>query len=120
MTKYEGRMGIVTAGLVVAGALGLASYWALRLAHADCLARRDTPEALPRAVKAAPGNAEYHAWRAALLEQAGEDAGAVAALEAAVALNPRYWSAWIELGLRGRRGPRTWRKRSGACWQRRG
>ena len=80
-------------------ALGLGIYWSLRLARADFLFRADSESAVRGALRLAPGNAEYHARLAAILDGAGEP-GAEAELRRAVDLNPRLASAWIELGLR--------------------
>ena len=87
--------------IVAAGAvLGLATYWSLRLGYADHLFHSGTPEGVKRAVELAPDNARHQARWAAILEDSGKDpAAALAALEAAVASNPRDSTSWIELGL---------------------
>jgi hypothetical protein len=69
--------------------LGLAIYWAARLAWADRLYRIGTPAAVAQARRMAPGNAAYFQG----------DARDRPALERAVAKNPRYAQGWIELGL---------------------
>lgn len=90
-----------SAALLAAAALALAFYWSLRFAAADFLYRRDSPEALRRALLLAPGDARLHLRSAELHEN---PAARLAALETALALNPRDSSAWIELGLRSEIG----------------
>ncbi len=80
--------------LLLVASLALA-WQAVRLAWADVLYRRGTPELVARALKMDPGNARYHARMA--------DADASRAeqhLRAAVALNPYDSDSRIELGLR--------------------
>jgi tetratricopeptide (TPR) repeat protein len=73
----------------------------MRLAYADYLYSREELESVVRAVRLAPGNAEYYVRQADLLDQArASNTQQEAALERAVALNPRDSSVWIELGLR--------------------
>ena len=82
---------------VLAGAL----YWSVRLAYADFLFRQNRPESVAGAIRLASLNAEYHLRQAELIARAGgSDAEQEAALERAVALNPRDSEVWMELGLR--------------------
>jgi len=91
---------VVVGPAVMAGA-GAGAYWAVRLGYGDLLARQTRVEAVARGIELAPGNAEHRVRLAALQDQVEEDAGAaVGALKAAVKLNPRYTTGWIELGLR--------------------
>jgi len=86
--------------LSVGAALIAATYGSLRLAWADALYRRDTEEAVTRAVEIAPGCAEYSARLAALRENAGRGSHEVeAALRNALTANPRASGVWIGLGL---------------------
>jgi tetratricopeptide (TPR) repeat protein len=73
-------------------ALAFAARSSVRLARADHQFRNGTPEGAARALALAPDNAAY-----AL--RLGRLTGNVAALERAVALEPRLAEAWIELGL---------------------
>ena len=94
----------IVANVAAGAVLGLAIYWSLRLGYADHLFRSGTPEGVKRAVELAPGNARYQDHWAAILEDSGKDpAAALAAMEAAVASNPRDSSSWMELGLRAER-----------------
>lgn len=82
------------AALLLAAAFLAASWWVLRLAHADFEFRRGTEEGARRAAALVPGDARYRAGRT--------DWGSperLRDLETAVRLNPYYAEAWIELGL---------------------
>jgi hypothetical protein len=80
--------------LLLIASLALA-WQAVRLAWADILYRRGTPESLAHALQVDPGNARYHARIAAADASRAEQH-----LRAAVALNPHDSAARIELGLR--------------------
>jgi len=87
--------------MAVTAALATALYWSVRLAYADYLARQDRLESLGRAIRLAGGNAQYRVRQAELLERAGaSEELREAALQQALALNPRDSEVWIELGLR--------------------
>jgi hypothetical protein len=86
------------AALPVIPILGLASYWTIRLAVADQLFRANSLPALTRAVRLAPGNAQYFAWLAEYQEAEGFDPNP--ALATACRLNPFDSSVWIRRGLR--------------------
>ena len=89
---------IILAGVAV---VGVAVYWSLRITYADMLFTRDTVNSVERAIRLVPGNARYYVRQADLLQQAGADEKLPeAALERAVALNPRDSQVWIDLGLR--------------------
>jgi tetratricopeptide (TPR) repeat protein len=89
------------AAMLIVAVLATALYWSLRLAYADCLAQQDRVESLSRAMRLAGGNAQYWVRQAELLEQAGGSQNSrEAALERALALNPRDSEVWIGLGLR--------------------
>jgi hypothetical protein len=80
--------------LLLAATFLAAAWWSLRLARADWEFRRGTEEGARRAAALAPGDARYQAGRS--------DWGSAERrrdLEKAVALNPYYAEAWIELGL---------------------
>jgi len=87
--------------LAVAAALMAAAYWAVRLAYADMLFRRNTPQSLSQALRLAPGNAQYHVRWGELAAQSGADAAVrIGALRQACRLNPHDASIRLELGLR--------------------
>lgn len=88
-------------GLGALAALAFASYWSARVGYADHIFLKDSPEMVSRAARLIPGNARYHARLADFLELSGKDP--VPELETAVALNPRYSSALIRLGLHAER-----------------
>ncbi len=77
------------AACAVATALGLGTYWTLRLGYADRLFHVGTPATLSRARELARGNAAYYT----------SPPGATSALKTAVEVNPRYSPGWIDLGL---------------------
>ena len=72
----------------------MTAYWTLRAGYADLLFRRQTQQAVAEATQVAPGNAAYHARLAEL-----DGPLRRRELEEAVARNPYYAPAWIELGL---------------------
>jgi len=84
-------------GLAVT-ALGVASYWSIRLAYADMLFRENTAASVERAVELDAANARYRAWLAEIQEYEGRDPSA--ALETASILNPSDSAIWIRRGLR--------------------
>ena len=73
------------------------AYWTLRLAWADHLSRSAGAAAVARAVRLAPGDADFRLRLAAAQQAAGVDP--TAALEAAVAADPGNAGAWMRLGL---------------------
>jgi hypothetical protein len=77
-------------------AMAFLAYWPLRLAWGDHLSRAADPETRARAVQWSPGDADFRLKLAAAQQAAG--ANAVAALEAAVALDPGNAEAWTSLG----------------------
>jgi tetratricopeptide (TPR) repeat protein len=89
------------AGVAGLAALAAAGYCSALLAWADHLSGVDSLAAVTRATQLVPGNAEYHARLATLLENAGFGGAAIESeLQKAVDANPRLASAWTELGLR--------------------
>lgn len=72
----------------------IAAYWSYRLGRADLLFRKGTQESVSRAVDLLPGHSQYRVRRSEWNE-----AGRIADLKAAVALNRYNSQAWIELGL---------------------
>lgn len=88
----------VLAGVAV---VVIALYWSLRITYAEILFTRDTLTSVERAIQLVPSNARYYVRQADLLQQTGADEELQeAALERAVALNPRDSRVWIDLGLR--------------------
>jgi len=81
---------------VIAAAVWMA-YWPLRLSWADHLARADDGEAVARAVRLSPGDADFRLRLADVRQAAGADPAG--ALEAAAALDPGNADAWTRLGL---------------------
>src|SRR5271157_4726404 len=81
---------------VLAVAIFAVALWSLRIGFADLLSRSPAPGAMARAIRWVPGDAVYRA-RWSLM--AADPTAAVSALEKAVALNPYYSWAWIQLGL---------------------
>lgn len=81
-------------------ALGAGLYWSLGFAYADLLFWRDARESVQRAARLVPGSSRYQARLAVLLDAEGDHAGAAAALESALAANPRDAASWVALGLR--------------------
>lgn len=77
-------------------ALGLGIYYSARVAAADALYRRNTPQALAQAVRADSGNAEYHQLYAEHLESSGLDPSHER--ETAALLSPLESRYWIDLG----------------------
>jgi len=75
----------------------IASYWSIRLAHADSLFRANTSASVARAAELDRGNARYHAWLAEIEEYEGGNPAAE--LETASALNPSDSAVWIRRGL---------------------
>ncbi len=88
------------AAVLLAASLAVALYWSLRLTYADWLARQERMESVNRAIRLARGNAQYYVRAAELLKRAGAgEQLQEAALEQALALNPRDSEVWMELGL---------------------
>lgn len=81
----------------------LAGWYSIRLAYADRLFHASSATALKRAARIAPGNAEYQARWAGLLDTAVSDREIAAHLATATALDPWLSSAWIARGLRAER-----------------
>jgi hypothetical protein len=73
------------------------AYASARLSYADWLFRENTVGSVREAVRLDPGNGQYRAWLAELLENEGEDGGGE--LEAAAWLNPMDSRVWIREGL---------------------
>jgi hypothetical protein len=73
------------------------AYWPLRLSWADHLARAHDGEAVARAVRLSPGDADFRLKLADVRQAAGSDPAA--ALEAAAGLDPGNADAWIRLGV---------------------
>ncbi|MCP5116257.1 MAG: hypothetical protein GY953_35970 [bacterium] len=90
MNRVLGRALLVLAATTFV----VAAFWALRLAHADRLFRRQTAASVARASEVVPGNAAYHARLAEL-----DDSRQQAELEQAVARNPYDAVSWMRLGL---------------------
>jgi hypothetical protein len=78
--------------------LALATYWTLRIAIADQLFRARSLDRVERAVRIAPGNAQYFAGLAEYREAEGLDPDA--ALAESSRLNPMDSSVKIRRGLR--------------------
>jgi len=74
--------------------LTYAGYWTVRIAVADWMFRLGTPPSIRRAIRLAPGNADYLGGLAQV-----EPAGAVGDLRMAAALSPADAGLRIELGL---------------------
>ena len=74
--------------------LAYAGYWTVRIAAADWMFRLGTPPSIRRAIRLAPGNADYLSGLAQV-----EPAGAVGDLRMAAALSPADAGLRIELGL---------------------
>jgi len=105
MVAASGRLGTRWArqALLVALALGsgVGAYWSARLAYAELLYGRGTPESVERAAGLVPGNAQYARRKAELAEAAGPNpAKAERALEAVLRARPHDSEALIALGLR--------------------
>ena len=81
------------AGLTAAAVALTALYWTARIAASDWVFLEWNAQAIRRAVRLAPGNAEYYSGWAEI-----EPDRAVTALETAVALNPASSLLRIELG----------------------
>jgi hypothetical protein len=77
-------------------AMACTAYWPLRLAWADHLSRASDADAVARAVRLSPGDADFRLKLAAAQQAAGADP--TAALESATALDPGNADAWIRLG----------------------
>lgn len=91
------RAAVPAGGVAV---VAMALYWSLRITYAEILFTGDTLTSVGRAIRLVPSNARYYVRQADLLEQTGADEKLQeAALECAVALNPRDSRAWIDLGL---------------------
>jgi len=73
-------------------------WWSLRLARADALFRRNTPEAVKEAVSLAPGNTTYRSLQALQIEYAGGDPSHV--WEEMARRRPTDATYWILLGIR--------------------
>lgn len=78
-------------------AAACAAYWPLRLAWAEHCSRAAAPETVARAVRLAPGDADFRLRLANAREAAGADP--IPALEAAAALDPGNAAVWMRLGL---------------------
>ena len=87
---WLGRLG----GLAITTVALVGAYWSMRLAWSDWVYRDDTPQAIRRAIRLAPGNPDYYRELAAL-----DAAGSVAALEEAARVDPLNSGIRIELGL---------------------
>lgn len=74
---------------VIAVACVTAAFQMIRLAYAEYVFREERPDAAELAARVLPGRADFQA-------RAGN-------LERAIALNPYYAAAWVELGLRRER-----------------
>ncbi len=81
-------------GLLAAAGLLVGAYWSLRLAYAGHLGGRPSAQAVVRAIRLSPGDARLYRRWAAL-----DSNHRATALHAALALNPRDATSWIELGL---------------------
>lgn len=81
------------AGLTAAAVALTALYWTARVALSDWVFLEWNAQAIRRAVRLAPGNAEYYSGWAEI-----EPGRAVTALETAVALNPASSLLRVELG----------------------
>jgi hypothetical protein len=86
----------VSISWIAAAVVGI--WWSLRLARADALFRRKTPESVAEAVNLAPGNAAYQSMRALQIEYAGGDPSHV--WREMAARRPTDATYWILLGLR--------------------
>src|SRR5438874_1728361 len=86
------------AALASIAVLSLATYWTIRLALADRLFHAGSADALARAIRLAPGNAQYFAWLAEYREAEGLDPDP--ALATAARLNRMDSSVIIRRGLR--------------------
>jgi hypothetical protein len=53
----------------------LGAYASVRLSYADWLFHQNTTGCVKEAVRLDPGNGQYHAWLAELLDNEGEEAG---------------------------------------------
>jgi hypothetical protein len=93
-TEFHRWLRYVVAGTVIL-TLSLMAVWSLSLGYSDMEFRIGTRDAVRRAVWASPGDAGYMG-QDSLVENAAE---ARRHLEKAVALNPYYSWAWIQLGL---------------------
>ncbi len=80
---------------IAAAVVGI--WWSLRLARADALFRRKTPESVEQAVHLAPGNPAYQSMRALQIEYAGSDPSHV--WREMTRRRPTDASYWILLGL---------------------
>jgi len=92
---YGIRLSVVILWLagLVAGA-----WWSLRLARADALFRRSTPEAVAEVGKLAPGNSAYQSLRALQIEYANGDPTPL--WRQMTERRPSDATFWILLGLR--------------------
>jgi hypothetical protein len=79
-------------------AFAVAAFDAARLAWADLLGARNTPDSVARAVRLDPANATLHGLLAEHLEAAGQDPKPE--LRAAIALSPRESRYWSRLAFR--------------------
>src|SRR5439155_1177891 len=96
--KHLGEYHLRLAALAAVVVLAVATYWTLRLAVASQLTSAKSLDAMARAVRLAPGNAQYFAWLAEYREAAGLDPDP--ALAAAARLNPMDSAVKIRRGLR--------------------
>jgi hypothetical protein len=87
LTATTTRCALAIPALLV---LGYATILAARLAYIDALARRDTIPALNEAIRAFPGNADYHARMSDL-----DPARAAGEIRLALTLNPWRTEFWI-------------------------
>ena len=91
--RWRFRWAQRAAGLAAAATALTALYWTARVALSDWVFLEWNAQAIRRAVRLAPGNAEYYSGWAEI-----EPDRAVTALEMAVALNPASSVLRIELG----------------------
>lgn len=87
---------LVVSSIWLAG-LAVAIFWSLRLARADALYRRATPESVSEAARLAPGNPEYQSLRALQVEYASGDASPL--WREMTARRPTDSTYWTQLGL---------------------
>jgi hypothetical protein len=85
------------AGVIVVAGLAAAGWFSVRLAQADALFRKQTPEPVAAAVDAMPWNTGYLALRALQIDYDGQDSTPL--LERIARLNPLASAPRIRLGL---------------------
>ena len=84
-------------GILAIVVLGGAAWWSIQLARADAYFRRQTPEAVARAIELTPQNTTYLAFGALQNEYEVQDSRPQ--LERIARLNPRLAAPRIRLGL---------------------